>query len=204
MLIAFEGIDGAGKSTQIAMLSDYLESRGFKVCRTAEPTKGQYGKQIRDAANAHNRLNPARERELFVLDRREHLETCILPAIARGEIVITDRYLYSSVAYQGARYDETGADAADLQHEIYLENRAFAPEADILVYLRLDVDSALERMRAGRASLDSFETRQNLVKVADAFERLIPAIPNTIVIDASQPVHEIAKNIQNAISPYLA
>ena len=59
-------------------------------------------------------------------------------------------------------------------------------------------------MRAGRASLDSFETRQNLVKVADAFERLIPAIPNTIVIDASQPVHEIAKNIQNAISPYLA
>ena len=203
ILIAFEGIDGAGKSTQIRMLASYLEAQGYTVCVTAEPTRGQYGQQIRAAANSHHRLSPDDERQLFVLDRREHLETCILPALERGEIVITDRYLYSSVAYQGARYDETGADAVALQHDIYVQNREFAPEADILVYMKLDVDTAISRISAGRQTLDAFETRNNLVKVADAFERLVPRIKGAIVIDAAQPEQVIADALRHKIRAYL-
>ena len=203
ILIAFEGIDGAGKSTQIRMLAEHLRSLGYTVCLTAEPTKGQFGQKIREAANSHHRLSPDDERQLFVLDRREHLETCILPAIERGEIVITDRYLYSSVAYQGSRYDETGADPASLQHEIYLQNREFAPEADILVYMRLDVDTAISRISAGRQSLDAFETRNNLIKVADAFERFVPKHPCAIVLDASQPAQIIADRLFEQVRGYL-
>ncbi len=199
ILIAFEGIDGAGKSTQIRMLAEHLRALGHTVCVTAEPTKGQFGQKIREAANSHHRLSPEAERELFVLDRREHLETCIFPAIARGEIVISDRYLYSSVAYQGARYDETGADPATLQHEIYVQNRAFAPEADILVYMKLDVDTAISRISAGRQSMDAFETRNNLIKVAEAFERFIPKHPHAIVIDAMQPPEVIAASLFDQI-----
>lgn len=203
ILIAFEGIDGAGKSTQIKLLAEYLRSQGHTVCLTAEPTKGQYGQKIREAANSYHRLSPDDERQLFVLDRREHLETCILPAIERGEVVITDRYLYSSVAYQGARYDEIGADPATLQHEIYVQNREFAPEADILVYMKLDVDTAISRMKSSREALDSFETRNNLVKVAEAFERIVPKHPRVIVLDASQPPQVIANALQERLRLYL-
>ena len=204
ILIAFEGIDGAGKSTQIQLLAKYLESCGHTICLTAEPTKGHYGQRIREAANSHHRLSLSDEIDYFILDRKEHLETCIRPALERGEIVITDRYFYSSVAYQGARYDErTGAQPEKLQREIYARNSEFAPEADILVYMRLDVDTAISRIKSGRASLDSFETRQNLVKVADAFEWIIKEHPHVIVLDASQPQQAIADELQSQIRPWL-
>ena len=201
-LIAFEGIDGAGKSAQIRRLSEWLQSQGIEdICVTAEPTKGYFGRQIREAKE---RLSPKIERQLFVDDRKEHLVSCILPAIARGAVVLTDRYFYSSIAYQGTRrdafdHDPTFEELCALQDEIGEYNRLFAPEADILVYVRLDVDVALERMKKGRKSLDPFENRQTLVDVANAFDRVAASHPHAIIVDGSQSPEDITDTIIRSI-----
>ena len=187
-LIAFEGIDGAGKSTQIRRLAEWLKAQGIEdICVTAEPTKGYFGRQIREAKE---RLSPKVERQLFVDDRKEHLVSCILPAIQRGAVVLTDRYFYSSIAYQGTRrdafdHDPTPEELCALQDEIGEYNRLFAPEADILVYVRLDVDVALDRMKQGRESLDPFEKRQTLIDVANAFDRVAASHPHAIIVDGN-------------------
>ena len=201
-LIAFEGIDGAGKSTQIRRLSEWLQSQGIEdICVTAEPTKGYFGRQIREAKE---RLSPKVERQLFVDDRKEHLVSCILPAIERGAVVLTDRYFYSSIAYQGTRRDAfdhepTLEELCALQDEIGEYNRLFAPEADILVYVRLDVDVALERMKRGRESLDPFEKRQTLVDVANAFDRVAASHPHAIIVDGSKSPEDITDTIIRSI-----
>jgi dTMP kinase len=198
MLIAVEGIDGAGKSTQIPKIAAWFESLGMKACITAEPTKGPFGQKIRQATQ--ERHAPIIERQLFVDDRKEHLKTCIQPALERGEIVITDRYLYSSVAYQGSRrdafdHDPTQAELEALQDEIYAENRAFAPEADILIYIQIDVDTAIERMKNGRETLDPFEKKQTLIDVSNAFDRLMNKGMNVIAVDGTLPPEQITAAI---------
>ena len=197
MIVAVEGIDGAGKSTQIPHISAWFERHGFVTCRTCEPTHGEYGVRIRQAAV---RLSAARERELFVLDRKQHLSDCMLPALERGEVVITDRYFYSSVAYQGTRLDAfegapTERDLEGLQDEIYAEQLGFAPEADVLIYFRLSVDEALSRMRAGRERLDPFEERGNLSRVSAAFERIARRHPCVVTVDAAEPVERVTAAI---------
>lgn len=205
-LIAFEGIDGAGKSTQIGLSLDFLKERGIAAERSSEPTRGAHGRAIR---NALVRLEPEVERTLFVADRREHVKECIEPTLGRGVSLILDRYFYSSVAYQGSRLDAldpqlvaSGDQAAieaaliQLQRDIYLENCAFAPEADILIYLDLPVDLALERIRARREKLDPFETAGNLERVSRAYKRVIAQHPRAAIVDASCPVQSVWANVK--------
>ena len=201
LLIAVEGIDGAGKSTQIPRIAEFYRSLGREVCTTAEPTRGRFGMEIRQAAE---RFSPAQERQLFVKDRRDHLETCIFPALQRGEVVITDRYFYSSIAYQGTRRDYFDHDPSDdelarLQDDIARENRAFAPEADILICFRLSVDEAFNRMKSGRATLEPFETRQTLTDVSRAFDRIIRSHPRAIAVDASQSIDNVTAQILSGL-----
>ena len=206
-LIAFEGIDGAGKSTQAKRLSDWLEARGFRTLVTFEPTHGEHGKRIR---NADPRLEPEEERAEFVLDRKEHVETCITPALERDEIVICDRYYYSSMAYQGARIakergDESGEALDRIINELRMENELFAPQADILVIFELSVDASLARIACGRASADAFENRDNLARVARAMDRLkliVKATSRTrlILIDAEASVDDVTKQLLSEIA----
>ena len=101
-LIVFEGIDGTGKSTHIGHLRKYLEDRGVEVVQSFEPTRGPWGRMLRDSA-VTGRLSVREEVDLFLKDRREHVETLIAPALARGAWVLLDRYYLSMMAYQGAR-----------------------------------------------------------------------------------------------------
>ena len=197
VIIAVEGIDGTGKSTQIPRIAEWFKTQGFAVSISCEPTHGKIGMKIRKAPE---RLPFAVERQYFVDDRREHVETCLKPAVARGEIAITDRYFYSSVAYQGSRLDAfdhtpTTAELEQLQDDIYAQNREIAPEADILIYISLDVDIALERMRTGREALDPFENRQNLERVAAAYERVVKRHPCVIRSHADMPIDDVTSDI---------
>lgn len=101
-LIAFEGIDGTGKSTQIKMLADRLTAEGLSVLSTREPTDGTFGKKIRELFVSREKVSPDEELALFMDDRREHVTSVIEPALAKGMIVLTDRYYFSTAAYQGA------------------------------------------------------------------------------------------------------
>lgn len=141
VLLAFEGIDGSGKSTQVGAVARALRNAGLSVVTTREPTDGRYGQELRRSAQT-GRLSAARELELFMLDRAEHVARLIQPSLAAGRVVITDRYYYSTVAYQGAR----GLDRAQLLRD----NEAIAPRPDMLVVVDVPVAAALARIQHGR------------------------------------------------------
>src|SRR5689334_18751024 len=115
-LLVIEGIDGAGKSTLQRQLAEWCRGAGLQVITSREPTDGPHGRALRESARS-GRLALQDELDLFLKDRREHVETLIRPALERGDVVILDRYYFSTAAYQGAR----GLDPA----EIIQANEAF-------------------------------------------------------------------------------
>lgn len=163
ILVAFEGIDGAGKTTQARRLADLLESAGVTVVRTKEPTDGAIGMSIRQSATT-GRMSPSDELEAFIQDRREHVESKIAPALVRGDVVIVDRYYYSTAAYQGAR----GFDAS----EILARNEAFAPQPDVLFVLDVPVSLGHERISARGDRANLFEDADTLHRARDVFRGL--------------------------------
>jgi dTMP kinase len=162
LLIAFEGIDGTGKSTQIALLADYLAAKGFDVVTTREPTDGPYGRKIRSMFESRHRLTPEEELGLFMADRREHVQQLLAPALAEGKVVLTDRYYLSTAAYQGA----AGHDPA----VILADNERFAPPPDLVLLLTLTPAESVHRIKTLRGeSLNDFEREDVLAKVAAVF-----------------------------------
>ena len=164
-LIAFEGIDGCGKSTQLELLAGVLRARGLAVVTTREPTSGEHGRRIREMARSGRPVAPEEELRWFVLDRREHVAGVIEPALARGEWVLTDRYYLSSVAYQGAR----GLDSA----EILADSEREFPQPDLAILVRVSPELGIERVnsRAGAAE-PVFEDLEFLRRVAEIFDQL--------------------------------
>ncbi|HTD67074.1 MAG TPA: dTMP kinase, partial [Candidatus Limnocylindria bacterium] len=122
-LIAIEGIDGAGKTTQARLLQERLAARQLATIGTKEPTNGPWGRVLRESAQT-GRLSIEDEVETFIKDRREHVADKIMPALRDGTIVIVDRYYFSTAAYQGAR----GLDPQELMRR----NEEFAPQPDLL------------------------------------------------------------------------
>jgi dTMP kinase len=161
-LLALEGVDGSGKSTQAKLLAVSLMQRGREVVLTQEPTDGPVGLKLRRYLQGSSRyLSPNEELDLFLADRREHVEKLIKPALAAGRIVITDRYYYSTVAYQGA----LGLDPA----EILAANEAFAPRPDLVFLLIIPVSQALARLQRAR---QVSELAPYLEKVAAIYDSL--------------------------------
>ena len=165
-LIALEGVDGAGKTTQARLLAQALKARGHPVVLTREPSSGPEGQKLRRYLQGPTRhLTPEEELELFLADRREHVQQVIQPALEAGAVVISDRYYYSSVAYQGA----LGLDPAT----ILAQNLAFAPEPDLVLLLTLPTPEALaRRSKGGEAPLQVSEAPDYLEKVAAIYAGL--------------------------------
>jgi dTMP kinase len=181
--IVFEGIDGAGKSTQAKLLARRLADLGIPVLLTAEPSDGPVGQIIRSLTT---RLEAEEEARLFTEDRRDHVERVILPALAEGRTVICDRYVHSSVAYQGAR----GVDQA----AILSAQSPFAPQPDVIFLLEIPADIALARIdSARRGRLSTFEVREDLEAV-DAVYRSI-ADPVIRRIDGTNSLESIHSTI---------
>lgn len=188
LLVAVEGIDGAGKTTIARMLAEHLRARGIAVTVSKEPTTGSWGAQLRETA-AKGRLSPEEEMRLLLLDRRQHVEEVIQPALLRNEIVILDRYYPSSAAYQGAR----GISVS----EILLQN-AFAPKPDITLLLDLEPTVGLTRIRARGDKPNHFETEDNLARCREIFLQM--KLPSRVVIDASLEIDEVLKRSWEAIT----
>lgn len=137
VLIAIEGIDGAGKTTQTEILANKLAKEGFPVVTLKEPTDGKWGQMIRKLAQNGRNLSPEEESRLFLKDRNEDVERNIRPALLQKRIVIMDRYYHSNIAYQGA----LGVDV----DEIRQANEHFAPVPDVVIIL--DVAPSIGRSR---------------------------------------------------------
>lgn len=179
-LLVIEGIDGSGKSTLARALAAHLQARGLAVAVSREPTDGPHGTALRQTAKT-GRLPLEAELDLFLKDRAEHVEKVIGPALARGAIVILDRYYFSTAAYQGAR----GADPA----EIIARNETFAPVPDLVLLLDIDPLGGTGRILRRGDQPDDFEGVNYLARVREIFRGL----PQPFIrsLDASHSADEI-------------
>jgi dTMP kinase len=193
LLIAFEGIDGTGKSTQLALLAGYLRDQGFEVIETREPTDGPYGRRIRELYVDRGSCSPEEELDLFVQDRKQHVDEVIAPALADGKVVLTDRYYFSTAAYQGAAGCDPDA--------IFAAN-GFAPEPDLVLLLHMDPEKSVRRIEQLRGeSLNDFEQVEQLAKVS----RFFTSFPHDciVTIDASATVDQVQSDVRRAVQPLL-
>jgi dTMP kinase len=191
-LLVLEGIDGAGKSTLARRLSDRLRQLGVASTISREPTEGPHGRELRRSAKA-GRLPLAEELELFVKDRAEHVAKVIRPALRTAEVVILDRYYFSTAAYQGAR----GADP----EAIIARNEEFAPVPDLVLLLDLDPQAGVGRVTNRGDSPDEFEALSYLAKVRETFLAL--QRPYLVKIDASRAMAEVFADCDAALLPAL-
>jgi len=204
LFIAFEGGDGAGKSTQAARLAAALESRGHTVLRTREPGGTPVGEKLRSLVLDHGNgdIDAHTEALIFAASRAAHATQVIRPALGRGEIVLTDRYIDSSVAYQGAGRN-LGLDAVRSLNE--WATSGLQPHLTVL----LDVDPRLGRRRrtAGQAAEDRLESEADEfhTRIRDAFLNLAAGRPESyLVLPAELPVDELAAQILARVDALVA
>jgi dTMP kinase len=194
--IVFEGGEGAGKSTQSGALADYLQARGHAVCRTREPGGTPAAEAIRavllDPANSG--LDDRAEALLFAAARGDHAARVIRPALERGEIVISDRYLDSSVAYQGVARGLGAERVAELS---LWATGGLVPDLTIV----LDVDPALGLERVVGPDRLEAEPLEWHARVRQAFLDIATAAPDRyLVLDGSRPAEDLAVEIAVAVS----
>ncbi|MBM3223716.1 MAG: dTMP kinase [Candidatus Tectomicrobia bacterium] len=191
--IVFEGIDGVGKTTQVDLLAQRLQQAGYEVVCLKEPTEGVWGQKLRQLAReGRHTVAPATELAWFLEDRREDVTQNIQPALARGQIVLLDRYYFSTMAYQGALHFDP--------EDIRRRNEAFAPPPDLLLLLEIPVTQSLARVQQ-RGVPSAFERRDYLERVASAFAAM--QFPYLRRIDAAGPVQEVHCQIWQAVHALL-
>ncbi|MFS2088421.1 dTMP kinase [Paenarthrobacter nicotinovorans] len=203
LFIAFEGGDGAGKSTQAARLSDALESRGLTVLRTREPGGTPIGEKLRSLVldHGHGTIDARTEALMFAAARAAHAHQVIRPALTQGTVVITDRYVDSSVAYQGVGRG-LGAEGVLSLNEWATEG--LHPHLTVL----LDVDPAHGRRRrtAGDTAEDRLESEPDEFHSAirHAFLDLAEAAPSSyLVLPAGEEIEALAARILERVESLL-
>jgi len=192
--IVFEGIDGAGKSTQVNLLGEWFREKGYDVVITKEPTDTAFGKLIRKLVLTGGkegiidgaRISHEAEALLFAADRAEHVNKLIKPALKAGKIVISDRYFYSSLAYQWAR-------GLDLEWLIDLNRFAIRP--NLVILLDLPVKESMKRIN-GRDIGNEFDRIFELQKkVRENYLKLVERFPEIKIINAFEDVETVHSQI---------
>ncbi|WP_353113880.1 dTMP kinase [Microbacterium sp.] len=200
--ITLEGGDGSGKTTQAELLTSGLTARGRTVLRTREPGGSEVGRLIRDIVLHHRGdIAPRAEALLYAADRAHHVATVVRPALARGEVVIQDRYLDSSVAYQGAG---RVLDAEEVRGLSLWATEGALP--DLTVLLDLDPAVARKRLDADDKPFDRLEAEKEEfhARVRDAYLQLAEAEPQRfLVVDAALPAEEIAGRVRSRVDSLL-
>jgi len=185
MLIAFEGIDGAGKTTQAHNLKRYLEQQGRDVVVFKEPTMGPWGRKIASMGRTGRNLTAEEESRYFLEDRKEDVKERILPALEQGKIVIMDRYYYSNMAYQGAK---------GLNPSIIEKENSFAPKPALVILLNISPASAKGRIYRNRnGETNHFEER--LGPVRKLFLKMVGTHPEVKIVDGEMPPEEVERQI---------
>jgi dTMP kinase len=200
LLIAFEGGEGVGKSTQARLLAIWLRDQGYDVLATQEPGATKVGMRLRALLldTAHAGLNARAETLMYAADRAEHVATVIAPALERGTVVVTDRYVDSSIAYQGRGRNQPVSEVAELN-----KWATGGVEPDLTILLDLPPGVGLSR-RARSADRLEAEPTDFHERVRDGFLALAAANPDRyLVLDASRSPAEITTAIQERVRDLL-
>jgi dTMP kinase len=191
--ICIEGIDASGKTTQAHRLVRNLRRRGLDVVYTTEPSTGEIGKLIRDhVLNRKKRVPVAVEALLFAADRVDHVDKEIKPALQKGKIVICDRYVYSTLAYQGA---------ADLDLNWIEQINQFALVPDLALFLDVSLEVVIERMQS-KSEKSVMETLQNQRRVCEVYLKMVKE-GRLMRIDGNKPVNAVAAEILRVVVEFL-
>ncbi len=202
MFISFEGIDGVGKSTQIRLAEDYLRAKGKDVICTLEPGGTELGQEIRNLLlHRKGDVAPRAEALLYAADRAHHVANKVRPALASGKVVITDRYLDSSVAYQGAGRKLS---AEEIRNISLWAVDGLLPDLTVLV--DLDPAIAAERRKGTGQEADRLESEKIdfFQAVRDEFLKLAEAEPGRfLVVDATETPEQIFEHVAKKLDELL-
>ena len=200
MFIAVEGIDGSGKSTTIREIKRYLESKGEAVYLTAEPTTLATGKIVRNFLSETNGDTPLIHEMLalaFAADRINHLREEIWPALRKKQTVVTDRYFFSSIAYQ----------SLNVSYEWVKGINRFATLPDVLVFIDVSIDKAVERLTKFRASTEIYEKRELLQQIDRNYREVIKEFEDNlkvIYLNGNLDIDKIYGDVEEKFAPLFA
>ncbi len=196
LLVAFEGVDGAGKTTQATRLLERLQAMGFEAILTKEPTDSEYGRRIRQIAR-EGRIGITAEEELdlFLKDRQLDVTETLEPVLKRGGIVLMDRYYFSNIAYQGAL-------GLDPQH-IQKVNEERFPTPDLTLLFVIAPEDSTRRIAEGREGGTNlgYEKLDFLKQVEAVYESI--QSPGLTRIDATRSLDAVSEQIWTALAPLL-
>lgn len=183
LFICLEGLDGCGKTTQTRLLVRQLKKRGYNVVGTAEPSKGKIGQFVKKYyLHGQKRGSSVVEALLFAADRIEHVNRAVLPALENGRHVVSDRYVYSSLAYQGA----TGLDLDWIKS---LNKHAMSP--DLALFIDVEPTTVVKRLKAKRSVMENLQTQR---KVREVYMKFVNS-GDLLKVDGNKPEREVADEI---------
>lgn len=191
IFVCIEGLDGSGKTTHAHRLVRNLRRKRFDTIYTAEPSRGKIGRFIRShILQRKKRVPRVVEALLFATDRVDHVENTIVPALERKKIVVSDRYFYSSLAYQGA----TGLDLKWIE-----EINRFALQPDLAIYLDVPPEVVVKRMQRKKSVMENVETQRRVEKVYLKFVENGMLVP----VDGNRKKNEVTKKISTVVLDFL-
>ncbi|MBI2053918.1 MAG: dTMP kinase [Candidatus Staskawiczbacteria bacterium] len=189
--IVIEGLDGSGKSAQADLLADFLKEQGKDVVITREPTtESEAGKTIRRALKEEIKIEPLQLQELYVEDRKEHLENKVIPALENGSFVVSGRYAFSTFAYGYS-------DGLRLDLLIKMNDNFLLPDLTLLV----DVlpESCIDRIESRGKEKELFEKLEKLAKVNEIYKKLPEMFENVIIINGERTMSEVFQHIKKEV-----
>ncbi len=193
--IVFEGLDGAGTTTQMKILGEKFSAKGRQVFLTHEPTDNPIGKTVRACLQKKFRTTPSALALLYSSDRDDHLynpEYGIEHHLNDGDIVISDRYFYSSIAYQGVQ----------CSYEFIRKINSPFPDADIIIFVDTPVDECMARIEKRGEEKELFEKEEYLRKVRENYLRAFSELPETvkiITVDGTLSIDGISQQIEEGL-----
>jgi len=191
IFICIEGLDGCGKTTQARLLVRRLIKMGYDAVYTAEPSRGKIGNFIRKyCLHGGKRMYVVVEALLFAADRFEHVKDVILPALDEGSIVVSDRYVYSSMAYQGAA-------GLDLKWIEMINEHAIRP--NLAIFIDVEPHTVIKRLKSKKSVMENLETQ---LKVRDVYMKFVGK-GALIRIDGNKSKKEVADAILKAVMKLL-
>lgn len=191
VFICVEGLDGCGKTTQTKLLVERLEKKGYDAIYTAEPSGGKIGSLIREyCLHGETRVSSIVEALLFAADRFEHVEKEVIPALNEGKLVVSDRYVYSSLAYQGAA-------GLDLEWIEKINEHAIRPH--LAVFIDVEPETVIQRLKPRKSVMENLGTQQ---KVREVYVKFVEK-GELVKIDGNNFKQEVADDILTVVLGFL-